>query len=117
MEDGGTLKVAVKNPAGVLGVTAATVEPSKVIATVEIGTNPLPVTVTKVATVPEVGLSEMVGLSVLPDVEKFHSLNFDSYPYQQRLVPKLNLSLLCLNQLLLNQMTEGKALINFSHTP
>ena len=73
MEDGGILKVAVKNPAGVLGVTAATVEPSKVIATVEIGTNPLPVTVTKVATVPEVGLSEMVGLSVLPDVEKFHS--------------------------------------------
>ena len=66
------MKVAL-NPPSEVDVTVATVEASKVIAIVEIGTNPLPVTVTKVATVPEVGSSEMVGLRVLPDVEKFHS--------------------------------------------
>ena len=59
------------NPPLEFDVTEATVEPSKVITTEEIGANPLPVTVTEVtgSTVPEVGLSEMVG----PDVEKFHS--------------------------------------------
>ena len=61
------------NPPLDVDVTAATVEPSKVIVTVEIGSNPLPVTVTKVKTGPEVGLIEMVGLDELPDVEKFHS--------------------------------------------
>ena len=50
------------NPPLDVDVTAATVEPSKVIVTVEIGLNPLPVTVTKVKTGPEVGLIEMVGL-------------------------------------------------------
>ena len=42
------MKVAL-NPPLEVDVTVATVEPSKVIATVEIGSNPLPVTVTKVA--------------------------------------------------------------------
>ena len=52
------------NPPLEFDVTGDTVEPSKVITTEEIGANPLPVTVTEVqvATVPEVGLSEMVGL-------------------------------------------------------
>ena len=60
------------NPPLEFDVTEATVEPSKVITTEEIGANPLPVTVTEVTggPVPEVGLSEMVGF---PDVEKFHS--------------------------------------------
>jgi len=47
-DDKGTMKVAL-NPPLEVDVTVATVEPSKVIATVEIGSNPLPVTVTKVA--------------------------------------------------------------------
>ena len=54
------------------GITVAILEPPKLIATVEIGSNPLPVTVTEVPTGPEVGLIEMVGLDVLPEVEKFH---------------------------------------------
>ena len=62
-------------------VTEATVEPSKVITTVEIGANPLPVTVTEVATVPDVGLIVMTGLDVLPDVEKFHS-QLSSTPFE-----------------------------------
>ncbi len=68
------MKVAV-NPPLEVGVTVDTVEPPKDITTVEIGSNPLPVTVTEVGgrTGPEVGLIEMVGLDVLPDVEKFHS--------------------------------------------
>ena len=63
------------NPPLEFDVTEATVEPSKVITTEEIVSNPLPVTVTVVGgkTVPEVGLIEMVGLAELPDVEKFHS--------------------------------------------
>ena len=61
------------NPPLDVGFTVVTLEPPKVIATVEIGSNPLPVTVTEVPTGPEVGLIEMVGLDVLPDVEKFHS--------------------------------------------
>ena len=61
------------NPPLDVDVTVATRKPSKVIVTVEIGSNPLPVTVTEVKTGPEVGLIEMVGLAVPPDVEKFHS--------------------------------------------
>ncbi len=57
----------------VVDVTEATVVPTKVIATTESGVNPVPVTSTGVRTGPEVGLVEMVGLEVLPDVEKFHS--------------------------------------------
>ena len=41
------MKVAV-NPPLEVGVTVATVEPPKDITTVEIGSNPLPVTVTEV---------------------------------------------------------------------
>ena len=61
------------NPPLEPGVTVATLEPPKLIATVDIGSNPLPVTVTEVPTGPEVGLIEMVGLDELPDVEKFHA--------------------------------------------
>ena len=61
------MKVVV-NPPLEVGVTVDTVEPPKVITTVEIGSNPLPVTVTEVKTGPEVGLIEMVGLDELPDV-------------------------------------------------
>ena len=43
------------NPPLDVGVTVVTLEPPKVIATVEIGSNPLPVTVTEVPTGPEVG--------------------------------------------------------------
>ena len=68
--------------------TVATVEPSKVITTVEIGANPLPVTVTEVKTGPEVGLIEMVGLDVLPDVEKFHS-QLSSTPFEPKQSKKL----------------------------
>ena len=42
------------NPPLEPGVTVATLEPPKVIATLEIGSNPLPVTVTEVPTGPEV---------------------------------------------------------------
>ena len=68
----GTFKVAL-NPPLEFDVTVATVELSKVITTVEKGSNPLPVTATELATVPEVGISVMTGLSVEPDVEKSHS--------------------------------------------
>ena len=83
----GTLKVAV-NPPLEVGVTVSTVEPPKVIATVEIGSNPLPVTVTEVKTVPEVGLIEIVGLAELPDVEKFHS-QLSSTPLEAKQSKKL----------------------------
>ena len=76
----GTLKVAL-NPPLEFDVTTATVEPSKVITTVETGSNPLPVTVTEVKTGPEVGLIEMVGLDELPDVEKLHS-QLSSTPFE-----------------------------------
>ena len=70
-ESKGTVQVAV-NPPLEVGVTVDTVEPPKVITTLEIGSNPLPVTVTEVKTEPEEeGLIEMVGLDELPDVEKF----------------------------------------------
>jgi len=69
------------NPPLDVGVTVATLEPPKVIATVEIGSNPLPVTVTKEAIVPEVGLIEMAGFDELPDVEKFHS-QLSSTPFE-----------------------------------
>jgi hypothetical protein len=62
----GTLRVAL-NPPLEVDVTVSLVSPSKLITTVEKGSNPLPVTVTKVATGPEDGLSEMVGLPE-PDV-------------------------------------------------
>ena len=55
------------NPPLEVDVTVSLVSPSKLITTVEKGSNPLPVTVTKVATGPEDGLGEMVGLSE-PDV-------------------------------------------------
>jgi len=61
------MKVVVKPPL-LVGVTADTVEPPKVITTVDIESNPLPVTVTEVNTGPEVGLIELVGLDELPDV-------------------------------------------------
>ena len=48
-------------------VAVTLLSPWKLITTVEKGSNPLPVTVTKVATGPEDGLSEMVGLPE-PDV-------------------------------------------------
>ena len=83
----GTLRVAL-NPPLEVDVTAATVDPSKVITTVEKGSNPLPVTVTKVATVPELGLIEMVGLDVLPDVEKFRS-QLSSTPFDPKQSKKL----------------------------
>ena len=60
LEDGGTLKVAVKNPAvvlvTVLGLVATGV-PSNSIVIVELGPNPAPatVTVTEVFIGPEVG--------------------------------------------------------------
>ena len=76
------------NPPLDVGVTVATLEPSKVIATVEIGSNPIPVTVTELKTVPEVGLIEMVGLDVLPDVEKFHS-QLSSTPFESKQSKKL----------------------------
>jgi hypothetical protein len=41
-----------------------------------------------VATVPELGLSEMVGLDVLPDVEKFHS-QLSSTPLEAKQSKKL----------------------------
>ena len=86
-ESKGTLKVVV-NPPLEVGVTVDTVEPPKVITTVEIGSNPFPVTVTEVKTVPEVGLIEMVGLVVLPDVEKFHS-QLSSTPFESKQSKKL----------------------------
>ena len=69
------------NPPLEVGVTVDTVEPLKVMTTVEIGSNPLPITVTEVNTGPEVGLSEMVGLDELPDVEKLHS-QLSSTPFE-----------------------------------
>ena len=94
-KDSGTSKEVV-NPPLELGVTRqtlvllpqGTLEPSKLIATVEIGSNPLPVTVTEVPTGPELGLSEMVGLDVLPDVEKFHS-QLSSTPLEAKQSKKL----------------------------
>ena len=56
----GTLKVAL-NPPLEVDVTVALVSPSKLITTVEKGSNPLPVIVTKVAIGPEVGLIVMTG--------------------------------------------------------
>jgi hypothetical protein len=78
------------NPPLEFDVTEATVEPSKVITTEEIGANPLPVTVTEVAgnTVPEVGLIEIVGLDELPDVEKSHS-QLSSTPFESKQSKKL----------------------------
>lgn len=61
----------------VLGVVV-TGFPSKVIVTAELGSNPVPVTVTEVPTGPEVGLIVMVGERVVPDVVQafvvFHQL-------------------------------------------
>ena len=76
------------NPPLEPGVTVVTLEPPRVIATLEIGSNPLPVTVTEVPTGPEVGLIEMVGLDELPDVEKFHS-QFESTPLDAEQSKKL----------------------------
>jgi hypothetical protein len=75
LEDGGTLKVAVKNPAGllvtVLGLVATGV-PSNSIVIVEEGAKLVPVTSTEVPTGPEVGLIEMPGLSFIgPTVNCF----------------------------------------------
>lgn len=81
------MKVVV-NPPLEVGITVATVEPPKVITTVELGANPLPVTVTELKTVPEVGLIEIVGLDVLPDVEKFHS-QLSSTPFDAKQSKKL----------------------------
>ena len=76
------------NPPFDVGFTVVTLGPPKVIATVEIGSNPLPVTVTEVPTGPEVGLIEIVGLAVLPDIEKFHS-QLSSTPFEPKQSKKL----------------------------
>ena len=76
------------NPPLDVGFTIDTLEPPKVIATLEIGSNPLPVTVTDVPIGPEVELIEMVGLDVLPDVEKFHS-QLSSTPLEAKQSKKL----------------------------
>ena len=84
------------NPPLDVGFTVDTLEPPKVVATVEIGSNPLPVTVTKVPTGPEVGLIEIVGLDVLHDVEKFHS-QLSSTPFELAQSKELSSSSLMLD--------------------
>ena len=76
------------NPPLAVGGTVDTLEPPKVIATVEIGSNPLPVTFTAVPTGPEVGLIVMVGLDELPAVEKFH-LQLSSTAFESKQSKKL----------------------------
>jgi hypothetical protein len=85
-DDKDTKKVAL-NPPLEVDVTVASEEPSKVIATVEIGSNPLPVTVTEVPTGPEDGLSVMAELLV-PEALKFHS-QLSSTPFDPKQSKKL----------------------------
>ena len=63
----GTVKLAEKSPlVSVVTVAGIVVTglPAKVMITLESGSNPVPVTITKVLTSPDVGLSEMSGVTV-----------------------------------------------------
>jgi hypothetical protein len=87
----GTVKLA-RNPPLALGITVDGVVLTSVvlnlIVTGEIVENPIPVIFTEAPTGPEVGLSAMVGLTVLPDVEKFHS-QLSSTPFESKQSKKL----------------------------
>lgn len=86
--EGGTLNLAENFPLLSVVTVPGITKSSKVIATGMLGANPVPDISTGVPTGPEVGLSEMVGFSVVPDVPKFHS-QLESTAFESKQSKKL----------------------------